>query len=76
MKNRILYNWTVQRVFYVLIGLIIIIGSVVQKEWLGMLLGGYFFSMGVFAFGCAGANGCYTSHRSHAKHTFKQGNLE
>lgn len=28
------------------------------KEWFGILIGGYFAAMGVFAFGCAGGN-CY-----------------
>lgn len=60
MKDRLLYNWSIQRLFYVLMGLGIIAESIAQKEWMGALLGGYFLSMGVFAFGCAAPGGCYT----------------
>jgi hypothetical protein len=27
-----------------------------DKEWIGMSLGAYFFAMGLFGFGCAGGN--------------------
>lgn len=65
MKERILNNWSVQRIFYVLMGLVVIGGSIAQQEWMGILFGGYFLSMGVFAFGCAAPGGCYTgSYRS------------
>lgn len=59
MKERLLHNWTFMRVFYTLMGIIICIASVTQREWGGLLLGGYFLSMGIFAFGCAAPGGCY-----------------
>jgi len=64
MKERLLYNWSIQRLFYVLMGLGIISGSIAEKEWMGALLGGYFLSMGVFAFGCAAPGGCNTGRYS------------
>jgi hypothetical protein len=64
MKERILAGWNFQRVIYVLIGVSIMVQSVAQHEWLGVLPGGYFASMGIFAFGCAAGNcfegTCYT----------------
>ena len=62
MINRILTGWTIPRAFYLVIGLIIFIQSVVQMEWLGIAFGGYFASMGLFGFGCAGGN-CYPVSR-------------
>lgn len=58
MKNRILKNWTFSRILYLLIGIAIIIQSVLIQQWIGVILGGYFASMGLFAFGCASGN-CY-----------------
>ena len=60
MKERIFKNWTVVRFFYLSIGLFIAISSIVNQEWLGVLLGSYFASMGLFAFGCA-AGQCYAN---------------
>ncbi|MGV8878118.1 MAG: hypothetical protein ACOH2A_03710 [Sphingobacteriaceae bacterium] len=56
MKNRILTGWTFRRVLYVAIGLFVVIQSVMQQQWLGIFLGSYFASMGIFAFGCAAGN--------------------
>jgi hypothetical protein len=35
-------------------GLLIGIHSAMNMEWMGAILGAYFASMGLFAFGCAG----------------------
>lgn len=59
MKERILYGWTFMRVFYLLIGLTIIVESITSKQWPGLAFGGYFAAMGLFRFGCAAGN-CYT----------------
>ena len=37
-------------------GTFIIIQSIMQHQWFGVLFGGYFASMGIFAFGCAAGN--------------------
>lgn len=58
MKERILNNWTVMRVLYVIIGLYIIAEAINTGQWFGIVFGTYFAAMGVFAFGCAAGN-CY-----------------
>ena len=62
MINRILTGWTIPRAFYLVIGSVIFIHSIVQVEWLGIAFGGYFASMGLFGFGCAAGN-CYPVSR-------------
>jgi len=59
MKERILYGWNIRRVLYTLIGSIVIIQSVIQHQWWGIFLGGYFAAMGIFRFGCASGE-CFT----------------
>lgn len=56
MKERILTKWTFTRALYLIIGTTVIIQSLLSKEWSGVALGGYFASMGLFAFGCASGN--------------------
>jgi len=58
MKERILTGWNYMRVLYLILGIVVIVQSIMQREWLGILLGLYLTSMGVFAFGCASGN-CY-----------------
>lgn len=59
MKERMLTGWTLSRVLYTAGGLLIIINSLVDRQWFGIVFGVYFASMGIFAFGCAAGN-CYT----------------
>lgn len=54
MKQRVLTGWNLRRVAYLLVGLAIMANAIMVQEWWGLLLGGYFASMGIFAFGCAG----------------------
>ena len=61
MKNRILTNWTFMRALYLLMGIAVIIQSVMSQQWFGILIGGYFASMCLFAFGCAAGN-CYSGN--------------
>jgi hypothetical protein len=56
MKERILTNWTLPRALYVIIGVMIIVQSVMSRQWIGVAFGGYFAAMGLFAFGCASGN--------------------
>jgi len=58
MKKRILTGWTFARILYLVIGTLLIIQSAMNKEWIGVFIGSYFASMGLFAFGCARGN-CY-----------------
>jgi hypothetical protein len=61
MKERILTGWNFRRVIYLLMGSTIIVQSAIMHEWVGILIGGYFSSMGLFAFGCATGN-CSTAN--------------
>lgn len=56
MKERILTNWTFSRALYLIIGIALIIQSIMSNQWFGIAFGGYFASMGLFAFGCASGN--------------------
>lgn len=58
MKERILKNWTVQRLLYTVIGVVVAGSGFMQHDLVSILFGAYFASMGVFAFGCAA--GCCT----------------
>ncbi len=60
MKQRILTGWNFIRVIYVLLGCLIIIQSVADRQWLGIIFGGYFAAMGLFAVGCAVGN-CFNN---------------
>ena len=59
MKERILTGWNLTRIVYVIFGGIMIVQGIADKQWIGILFGAYFASMGVFRFGCA-AGACYT----------------
>ena len=56
MKERILHNWTFQRLLYLVIGGFVVAQSIADQQWLGVAFGGYFAAMGLFAFGCAAGN--------------------
>ncbi|HCN84643.1 MAG TPA: hypothetical protein DIT07_13645 [Sphingobacteriaceae bacterium] len=59
MKERILKGWNFQRILFIVIGSLVIIQSVKEPQWFGIVIGGYFTAMGLFAFGCAGGNCVY-----------------
>lgn len=63
MRNRILTGWTLSRLLYVLLGVLITIQAILDKQWAGILFGAYFFIMGIFGLGCAGGN-CYVKPNS------------
>lgn len=63
MKERILRNWNFTRVLYLIMGCAVIVQSLISRQWLGIAFGGYFASMGLFAFGCASGN-CFGSNCS------------
>ncbi|WP_107038263.1 hypothetical protein [Brumimicrobium mesophilum] len=56
MKERLLTNWTILRVIYLVLGTMVIVQTAMSREWIGVLFGAYFVSMGLFAFGCASGN--------------------
>lgn len=53
MKERLLKGWTWIRVIYLALGIAIILQSVANEQWWGLLLGAYVAFMGLFSFGCA-----------------------
>jgi hypothetical protein len=44
------------RGIYLVMGIFVIIQSLWMHQWLGVLFGIYFASMGLFSFGCAAGN--------------------
>lgn len=58
MKDRILKGWNIRRGLYLVVGLFVVFQAIATEQWIGILLGIYFTSMGIFAYGCASGN-CY-----------------
>lgn len=58
--KRILIGWTMTRVLFLLLGVVMVAQSVWDKQWIGAILGSYFAAMGLFSFGCA-AGHCFGS---------------
>lgn len=75
MKERILTGWTIPRALYLIIGIIIVIQSAMENEWIGIVFGGFFASMGLFAFGCASGN-CYVPQSKKTNEETSEVNLE
>ncbi len=67
MKQRILYGWSLTRFIYLLLGGMLIAHSIVENQWWGVAMGGYFASMATFNFGCASA-GCPGNNCSTPQH--------
>lgn len=63
MKNRILKNWTIIRLLYVAIGGYTAISAFMDSQWIFVLVGALFTSMGVFGLGCASGS-CQTNFSS------------
>ena len=53
MRNKIFTGWTFRRFLYLGIGVMIVIQSIRDQQWVLALAGIYFAAMGLFAFGCA-----------------------
>lgn len=53
MLQRVLTGWTFIRALYLVIGGFVLAQAVIEGQWPGLLLGGYFTSMAVFNYGCA-----------------------
>jgi len=62
MKERILTGWTFQRAIFLIMGTMVIIQSIMEKQWVGMVFGAYFASMGLFSFGCA-SGACFNPYQ-------------
>lgn len=69
MKQRILTGWTFTRGLYLAIGIIVVAQSITDNQWIGVIFGAYFASMGLFAFGCAGGNCSFVATKSTKEQT-------
>lgn len=56
MKDRLLKNWTLTRALFVVLGTVVIVQAILERQWFGIVFGSYFASMGLFSFGCASGN--------------------
>lgn len=62
MKDLILRGWNFNRVFRLVLGIIIIVQSIIMKEWLMAAMGGLFTLMPIFGVGCCGNTCCDTKY--------------
>ncbi len=78
MIKRISTGWTFIRVLYCLMGSFVVVSSIMEKQWMGVLFGGYFIAMGLFAFGCAAGNCFNTNSMDEGKkiHSSREINFE
>jgi len=53
MFDKITKGWTLTRILYLVFGSIVLIQSVLDKQWFMIFPGAYLLSMAVFNFGCA-----------------------
>ncbi len=56
MTKKLLAGWTTSRIIFSLIGIAIIIQTVMDHQFFGVILGAYILLMGLFGFGCAKGN--------------------
>lgn len=75
MKERILTGWTFTRVLYLVIGGLILIQSVIDQQWAGVLFGLYFAAMGLFALGCASGT-CYNRTGNESQRQLKEEKIQ
>ena len=54
--QRLLKGWNVMRLLFTLSGTYIVIDALMSTNWIALLPGVYFLTMGLLGFGCAGAN--------------------
>lgn len=72
MKQRLSTGWNFTRIIYLLIGGFVMISSAISREWMGVFLGGYVASMGLFALGCAAGNCFIPGDHTTTKNTGKE----
>lgn len=56
MKKRLLTGWNMQRIAFLLMGVILLLHTIMDNQPIGVLLGIYITGMGLFGFGCAAGN--------------------
>lgn len=75
MKQRLLTGWNFIRVLYLIAGVMMLVQSVADRQWMLALIGLYFAGMGLFAVGCAGGS-CYAPPVSTSKHDLTDAEFE
>jgi hypothetical protein len=58
MKQKLLRNWNFMRITRLLLGILIIVQSVLVKDWIMGFLGLFFTALPLLNIGCCGASGC------------------
>lgn len=68
-KQRITSGWSWIRFIYLAMGIFIIVQSILLRQWVGVLFGGWFATMGLLGLGCAAGACCSvnTNHHSNSK---------
>lgn len=56
MKNRLITNWTWVRALYLVFGIVMLLQTLADRQWLMVLPALYVSAMGLFGFGCASGN--------------------
>ena len=56
-------TWTVARLLYLVMGLMLVTQAINEAQYLGVAIGGYFMAMAIFKFGCAAGNCSYNPER-------------
>ena len=69
MKRAILSNWNFMRFLRLGLGIVIIVQSVIAKDWTMGIVGLLFTAMPVFNIGCCGTGGCNTALKKTAETT-------
>lgn len=75
MKQRLLTGWNFIRVLYLIAGVMMLVQSMADRQWLLALPGVYFALMGLFAIGCAGGS-CYTGTAPKQDHDLSKTEFE
>jgi hypothetical protein len=56
LKQRLLSGWNFSRIIYLIMGVLMVIQSIMMREYLMTAMGLYFSAMGLLGFGCASGN--------------------
>ena len=61
LKQRLLNNWHIMRVFRLGIGILLLVLGIQNKDWAMSLFSTFFLYQAITDTGCCGQQGCYTS---------------
>lgn len=69
MKDRILFNWHLMRIFRLILGISIIVQGIVIHNWAFILVGILFTALPLLNIGCCGTNSCPTNTSKNNKNS-------